>query len=122
MMRYTKPEMEVIRFNEADVIAASIRKITWSNTEDSNSNNNIATFGNYSYTVYSSSQPDYNQFRADLASYFGDPTLESAGKSNIIFGSTSLNRYTGGSSITDGDGTFVYDGKNGNNWVFSRKQ
>ena len=29
---------------------------------------------------------------------------------------------TGGTSITDGDGTFVYDGKNGNNWVFSRKQ
>lgn len=121
-MRYTKPEMEVIRFNETDVIAASTRTITWSNTEDGNSKNNLATFGNYSYTVSSSSSSDYNQFRADLASYFGDPTLEDAGRSNILFGSNSLNRYTGGTSITDGDGTFVYDGKNGNNWYFSRKQ
>ena len=117
-----KPEIDVIRFSGSDVVAASTRTLTWSNAEDNNSNNNLITFGNYSYTIHSSTQSDYNQFRTDLASYFEDPTLKSAGRSNIMFGSNSLNRYTGGANITDGDGTFVYDGKVGSNWVFSKKQ
>ena len=118
-MSYKKPEMEVIRFECSDIVAASsgIKTLTWTGVEDKNGNNNYVSFGGNSYLVKNSNDDEFKTMKSDLADYFEDSTLKSASNSSIQFGEHNLNIFVGNTTPrVGGDGTYVYDG----NKVFTK--
>ena len=114
-----KPEIDVIRFECSDIVAASsgIKTLTWTGVEDKIGNNNYVSFGGNSYLVNNSASTEYKNMRSALADYFEDATLKDASPSYIKFGSYNLNIFTGNTTAhAGGDGTYVYDG----NKVFTK--
>ena len=108
-----KPEIDVIRFECSDIVAASsgIKTLTWTGVEDKIGNNNYVSFGGNSYLIQSSSSDEFKTMKSDLANYFGDSTLENASNSNIKFGDHNLNIFIGNTTPrVGGDGTYRYDG------------
>ena len=61
MSRLRTPEVEVIRFNEADVIVASGGTLTMTNFGDSNSANNVTTYKSDKY-IYNDGQVGLDGF------------------------------------------------------------
>ncbi len=114
-----KPEIDVIRFECSDIVAASsgVKTLTWAGVEDKVGNNNYVSFGGNSYLVQSSSSNEFKTMKSDLADYFGDSTLANASNSDIKFGDHNLNIFIGNTTPrVGGDGTYVYDG----NKVFTK--
>ena len=114
-----KPEIEVIRFECGDIVAASsgIKTLTWSGLEDTTGNNNYVSFNGNTYLVQNSASTEFKTMKSDLADYFEDPNLKSASNSYIIFGDHNLNSFIGSTSVRSGaDGTYKYDG----NKVFTK--
>lgn len=108
-----KPEIDVIRFECSDIVAASggIKTLTWTGVEDTTNNNNYVSFGGNSYLVQNSSSDEFKTMKSDLANYFGDSTLENASNSDIKFGEHNLNIFIGNTTPrVGGDGTYRYDG------------
>ena len=109
-----KPEIDVIRFECSDIVAASsgIKTLTWTGLEDKIGNNNYVSFGGNSYLIQSSSSDEFKTMRSDLADYFGDDELETTTRSNIKFGNKyTLNSFIGNTTaLTGADGTYRYDG------------
>ena len=108
-----KPEIDIIRFECSDIVAASsgVKTLTWTGLEDNKGNNNYVSFGGNTYLVKSSSDTEFKNMKNDLGDYFEDATLKNALNSDIKFGSNSLNSLIGSTTIRTGaDGTYVYDG------------
>ena len=108
-MSYKKPEMEVIRFESADIVAASggpiTKTITLAGHENKDGSDNEFTFNGNTYINVTGSM------KSDLADYFGDSNLSTATNGSIYFGIYTLNSLNNSTSIRDGaDGEYKYDG------------
>ena len=75
-----EPTMEVVRFESADVIAASV---VLSKFYDGVANNNTFSFNGKNYIV--SDTDTFKTFRSDLADYVGDSKLNTKKGSEIFF-------------------------------------
>ena len=111
MKNMRKPDMEVIRFNEVDVIAASsvVKTVSWSGLSDGNQANNYININGTDY-VAASAMRDANTIKTALADYFEDSSLKSAGYSSILFGSKSLGDLCGVRNDSDSEGVYIYKG------------
>lgn len=107
-----KPEIDVIRFECSDIVAASsgIKTLTWTGLEDSTKVNNYVSFGGKSYNIQNSSDTEFKNMKNDLGDYFEDAALKDAFNSDIIFGNYSLNSFLGNKASDGADGTYVYGG------------
>lgn len=107
-----KPEIDVIRFESADIVAASTaaKTITLSGMGNSASNDNGFAFGPYNYVGATG-----NTIRSSMADYF-DPGFSNVGNTAVVFktdtNSSNLNvLFSGGQNATGGyNGTYEYDG------------
>lgn len=114
-----KPEIDVIRFECSDIVAASsgIKTLTWTGLEDNTGNNNYVSFGGNTYLVQNSASDEFKTMKSDLATYFDDADLGKVSNSYIKFGNYNLNSFVGSTTIRSGaDGTYRYDG----NKVFTK--
>ena len=116
-MSYKKPEMEVIRFECSDIVAASsgTKTLTISGMGNTVSNDNRFVFGTYDYT-YGTTGVSSTTVRNSLSNYFEDD-FSKVTASNLIFynedksKSTNLNILWGGQTTTAGfNGKYEYDG------------
>lgn len=109
-----KPEIDVIRFECGDIVAASSKTVSISGIKNYGANDNYISFNNKDYLLTSSNMTD---MRKDLASYFEDDSLTSGSNGTIKFGSNGLNSVVDAATSRDGwDGTYKYDG----NKVFTK--
>ncbi len=120
MRKMKAPEMDIIRFNESDVIVASgsepvIRTITLSGMDDNGKGN-----GRYSFDdgrIFTTASSDRTALGNALVDYFGasstNPNFVALEKSNF-YSVTELNNYDqqgmdrGGTS----NGTYIWAGNN----------
>ena len=106
-MSYKKPEMEVIRFECSDIVAASITLFGMGNADGSD---NGFAFGSYNLVG-----KDPATIRNAMADYFDDG-FSSAANGDVTFkNGTKTARLTGlynGKESTDGfNGIYEYDGQ-----------
>ena len=107
-----KPEIDVIRFECSDIVAASsgIKTLTWTGLEDSTKVNNYVSFGGKSYNIQNSSDTEFKNMKNDLGDYFEDAALKNAFNDSIKFGSYNLNNFLGNYASDGADGKYRYDG------------
>ena len=116
-MSYKKPEMEVIRFESADIVAASTftKTVTLSGMGNNTNTDNRFVFGTYDYT-YGKNGAQSGTVKNSLSNYFEDD-FSKITVSGVIFynedrsKSSNLNILWGGQTNTAGfNGTYEYDG------------
>ena len=110
-----KPEIDVIRFECSDIVAASsgAKTLTISGMGNAAVSDNNFKFGDNDYS-YGKTGQTTNDVRLALGNYFGDDFSKKL-NSGIIFDNGSstlnLNALYGGQSTTSGfNGTYSYDG------------
>ena len=107
-----EPTMEVVRFESADVIAASGPSVVLSYMHDNGGANNTISFGGRDYHLNSKAKnpDDYHEFRENLSNYVGDAGLASKTGGEVFFGGISVFNLTTLKDSPDANGTYTYDG------------
>ena len=109
MGRMVKPEMEVVRFTEADIITASSDSFSLSNFGGT-LRDGTATYRDVTYYGMQSTTRDNDIF--DFMKKIGNSTVISNGDVNSTMQSVVVGEYMDGLS-GDWDGTYVYDASSG---------
>ena len=118
MSKMKAPKMDVVRFNESDVIVAS-SGITISKYADATANNGVIKFGEFGEYTYTSQQattyPTSNEFYHNLWDEFGMnpgtmPNVEYGEASYSIDSLTSQEYRYGNQNVSLPDGFYSWDG------------
>ena len=114
MSKMRKPEMDVIRFKEADVIVASgatANTLKWSGFGDGITGNGVVEYGGRSYTM--DSESSYNSLLEALSAIgvTGDTHVEwQDGTSNRTLSFILQKEYGSGVSSDTWNETYYFDG------------
>ena len=118
MSKMKKPEIDIIRFNESDVVVASVpaNHLIVSNTNDSTPKNGTFAFGNKSYTT--GALP--SDFYAQLNTAFGTENIggntelhwpnPGSGEDIYSYLSWIISGDQGGQRANGTDGDYTWDG------------